>query len=608
MSQRNPNYSRFRNEFLPLAELPSSCVSHIICKARSLVDGTYYCVERFDLTDPRDHMRSTKEAAILASLCNPHIVRYFSCWLEQHFMFMQTELWEGAVSTLHAARWDNYHVAMRKRMRTQHAVERAKAALEQRRSSSKGKGDGGTKEEALGTSQESAHSPSKVRFSSPPGSGRRGRGEEESSEEDDNRQDGPEEEEEDSEEMEHHPLAIPFKVDTGQLWAESELLLLVQHVSQALQTMHAQDLGHNNVVPSSIFVACKRAHKSVDVVYKLGRMGDAVDIEGAPKEMGATPPQNDVLGLGATVFQLAVGKPLPKEARYIGGKWLDAIAQQDYNIRNHFSTRFVHLLRTMLHEDGAQRPSLADILEDATKMREGRPGSAKNEASPRTRPSHPRVWGGGDGGSTRRAKVQAARVAKFAKPPPQRRPQDAPRPTKQDVSSKSHVAHDGASNAVPVYVPVTVASLLTPERPAAVDPKRRARPPREYPSVHSACKPVPPPPALASQEIQRGPRCKFVRRAPASSRKQPCKESPRTMVPRMGNWEKGTLHSSISAQKMKMVRYLKCDGSAFSLSKNSKIRRHQPPHPAEMDLEDTFEDFEEVDADRFSDMHEFGGF
>eukprot|EP00511_Aplanochytrium_stocchinoi_P004448 CAMPEP_0204834242 /NCGR_PEP_ID=MMETSP1346-20131115/19238_1 /ASSEMBLY_ACC=CAM_ASM_000771 /TAXON_ID=215587 /ORGANISM="Aplanochytrium stocchinoi, Strain GSBS06" /LENGTH=292 /DNA_ID=CAMNT_0051967413 /DNA_START=200 /DNA_END=1074 /DNA_ORIENTATION=- len=89
-------FSRFKYEFEALTVLGGGTFGSVYkCKAR--LDGCLYAVKvmRQKFKGKADRERVLKEVYALAALChddNPHIVRYFSAWIEDCRLYIQTEL------------------------------------------------------------------------------------------------------------------------------------------------------------------------------------------------------------------------------------------------------------------------------------------------------------------------------------------------------------------------------------------------------------------------------------------------------------------------------------------------------------------------------------
>jgi len=89
-----PNVGRFAREFCEMKAIGSGQFSTVY-RARHQVDRCLYAVKRTKPI-PQGHLqRELREAVALAQVACPHVVRYFSSWIEDGCLHIQTELCEG---------------------------------------------------------------------------------------------------------------------------------------------------------------------------------------------------------------------------------------------------------------------------------------------------------------------------------------------------------------------------------------------------------------------------------------------------------------------------------------------------------------------------------
>jgi hypothetical protein len=90
-------FSRYIEDFTEIAVLGDGSFGKVT-KVKNRMDGMFYAVKQTKkkIKGKKDKDFILKEVHALATLVdNPHIVRYFSAWLEDERLFVQTELCEG---------------------------------------------------------------------------------------------------------------------------------------------------------------------------------------------------------------------------------------------------------------------------------------------------------------------------------------------------------------------------------------------------------------------------------------------------------------------------------------------------------------------------------
>mmetsp|Transcript_118832 Transcript_118832/g.206964 ORF Transcript_118832/g.206964 Transcript_118832/m.206964 type:complete len:139 (-) Transcript_118832:317-733(-) len=103
---------------------------------------------------------------------------------------------------------------------------------------------------------------------------------------------------------------------------------------------------------------------------------------------------------------------------------------------------------------------------------------------------------------------------------------------------------------------------------------RAPRPPTASPRVQPVRISSARSPRGATSPVAGSPRCPSNQSLQLS-----CRREKRDPVPKMGKWPQEELRSSVNTQKLKMVRYLRCEGQAFSLKTSRRKPKPKPPTP-----------------------------
>jgi len=164
-----------------------------------------------------------------------------------------------------------------------------------------------------------------------------------------------------------HPLGSLF-------WTETALTGLLRQVAAALTAVHAAGWAHLDVKPENIY--CRGA--GADEVVVLGDFGLAcnappcqaegayqpIDCEGDSRYLcpfllnsPKYPQQADVFSLGASIYELARGVPLPLS----GPEW-HKIRRGELTGIDHLTSPMRVLLKKMLDPDPVSRPTAADLV------------------------------------------------------------------------------------------------------------------------------------------------------------------------------------------------------------------------------------------------------
>jgi len=95
--QRPSNHSRYLEDFEELEEIGSGSFSTVY-KCRNRIDGWLYAVKQAKrkFQSKGDKEKTLKEVYALAVLSShPHVVRYYSAWVENSQLYIQTEYCGG---------------------------------------------------------------------------------------------------------------------------------------------------------------------------------------------------------------------------------------------------------------------------------------------------------------------------------------------------------------------------------------------------------------------------------------------------------------------------------------------------------------------------------
>lgn len=151
---------------------------------------------------------------------------------------------------------------------------------------------------------------------------------------------------------------------TSQLFTEAEVLQALHQIAKALQFIHGRGIAHLDVKPDNIYVK--------NGVYKLGDFGCAtLTDKSLPIEEGDARymPQEilnekydhldkvDIFSLGASIYELIRGSPLPES----GSQFLK---EGKLALLPGHSLQFQNLLKVMVDPDPVRRPSAKELLEN----------------------------------------------------------------------------------------------------------------------------------------------------------------------------------------------------------------------------------------------------
>eukprot|EP01116_Phalansterium_solitarium_P019052 TRINITY_DN5218_c0_g1_i2.p1 TRINITY_DN5218_c0_g1~~TRINITY_DN5218_c0_g1_i2.p1 ORF type:complete len:682 (+),score=105.15 TRINITY_DN5218_c0_g1_i2:175-2220(+) len=156
----------------------------------------------------------------------------------------------------------------------------------------------------------------------------------------------------------------------GVEFTEEHLCELLRQVVSGLSHIHSKNLVHLDLKPENIFITSSSDYKigdfglisladaAKDFEEGLGEEGDSRYLP--PEllaEQGIQLPKADVFSLGCAIYELARGKPLPKN----GPEWKE-IREGVIIVPPVYTPPFGELLRSMLHPQPEHRPSAAQLL------------------------------------------------------------------------------------------------------------------------------------------------------------------------------------------------------------------------------------------------------
>ncbi|KAG8370656.1 hypothetical protein BUALT_Bualt13G0005900 [Buddleja alternifolia] len=163
------------------------------------------------------------------------------------------------------------------------------------------------------------------------------------------------------------------------LLTEGEALDAMHQIAKALQFIHGRGIAHLDLKPDNIYVK--------NGVYKLGDFGCATLInKSLPVEEGDARymPQEilnenydnldkvDIFSLGASIYELVRGSPLPES----GSHFLNLREGKLALLPGH-SLQFQNLIKVMMDADPVRRPSAKDLVENPIFDRHQRSGKNK---------------------------------------------------------------------------------------------------------------------------------------------------------------------------------------------------------------------------------------
>ncbi|XP_073395557.1 wee1-like protein kinase isoform X1 [Physcomitrium patens] len=145
---------------------------------------------------------------------------------------------------------------------------------------------------------------------------------------------------------------------------ETSLLEIMRQMASALSAIHSKGLVHLDVKPDNIYV--------LNGVYKLGDFGRAVRADGSmeieegdarymPLEIlnddHSQLTKVDMFSLGATIYELARGLPLPTS-----GAQFQSLREGKLSLLPGYSLTLQNIFKALLNPDASARPSAAELL------------------------------------------------------------------------------------------------------------------------------------------------------------------------------------------------------------------------------------------------------
>lgn len=184
---------------------------------------------------------------------------------------------------------------------------------------------------------------------------------------------------------EHAQLTGPLR--------EADLVNILGQLAAALQHVHAHGMVHMDVKPDNVY-ACE------DGVFKLGDFGLATQAKGTDdvraasgdaryvaREVVADDYRNldkaDMFSLGASMYELAKGEPLPT-----GGPAFESLREGKIFLVSH-TVSFQNMLKRLVHPEPCQRPAPREVVawvkkqqrQEAAAAAEGKRGSDNSRAA-----------------------------------------------------------------------------------------------------------------------------------------------------------------------------------------------------------------------------------
>eukprot|EP00742_Colponemidia_sp_Colp-10_P012747 GILJ01014348.1.p1 GENE.GILJ01014348.1~~GILJ01014348.1.p1 ORF type:complete len:517 (+),score=90.51 GILJ01014348.1:191-1741(+) len=161
--------------------------------------------------------------------------------------------------------------------------------------------------------------------------------------------------------------SLSGQVKSGELFTEEKLRTLIRHVNLGLEHLHSSGVVHLDIKPENILLSFSGQYKIGDLglVTLANTCGEVT--EGDSRYLAhellhedfRALPKADIFSLGAMVYEIMIGRPLPPN----GDEWRD-LRENRHHIESlpNYSTEFKQLIASMLHPDPEQRPSSSFLL------------------------------------------------------------------------------------------------------------------------------------------------------------------------------------------------------------------------------------------------------
>jgi serine/threonine protein kinase len=169
------------------------------------------------------------------------------------------------------------------------------------------------------------------------------------------------------------PAGPEGAAEAGRPYAPQELLELLLQLSEGLAYMHAHGLAHLDVKPENVLVAELGQYRLSDLGLAAG-LAEAPQAEGdrrylpceALDEQVAHLDKIDMFSLGATLYELATGRPLPRSdidwAQLRNGNLAD-LSRVGPFLRD--------AIRALMHSDPLRRPSAQNVVDAVAEHLQG---------------------------------------------------------------------------------------------------------------------------------------------------------------------------------------------------------------------------------------------
>jgi len=169
--------------------------------------------------------------------------------------------------------------------------------------------------------------------------------------------------------------SIAHALRSGRRFTENDVLSLARNVAQGLEHVHSKGLVHLDIKPDNIYMTSHGQHKIGDLgmICKADSRGDLAGHEGDTRylsrevldETYTDLTKADVFALGATLYEMAIGQPLPPG----GDEWQD-LRNGVFKPLPNFSSDFIGLLKEMMASDPAKRPTAQQLRDHTLLMRQ----------------------------------------------------------------------------------------------------------------------------------------------------------------------------------------------------------------------------------------------
>jgi len=152
---------------------------------------------------------------------------------------------------------------------------------------------------------------------------------------------------------------------------EQQLWEIMRQIASALKHIHDLGLVHLDVKPDNIYTSASGLYKLGDFGLATQKDGSGRVIEGDARYLSPELLNNhygsldkaDMFALGATLYELATGGPLPT-----GGERYHAIRSGTLTMLPHISMKMQNIIKKLMSADAKQRPDAASILASCSRQ------------------------------------------------------------------------------------------------------------------------------------------------------------------------------------------------------------------------------------------------